>query len=75
MTHICVSDAQSVLAPSVYLGGCCGPEDIVEEDITGTRLSTIAAGDHQVANAYEAALTVGDSTGGPRKACGNSLVL
>jgi len=28
-----------------------------------------------VRNAYEAALNVGDSTGGPRKACGNCFVL
>lgn len=74
MTHVGVSDAQSVFAPSVYLGGSRGPQNIVEEHITGARLSTIAAG-NEVTNAYEAALNVGDSTGVPRKACGNSLVL
>lgn len=75
MTHIRVTDAQSVFPPSVYLGGGRGPEDIVEKHITKARLLTIATDIHQVTDAYEAALHVGDSTGGPRKACGNSLVL
>jgi len=62
-----------VLAPPVDLGRGRRPEDIVEEYIT--KKTFLKWGSSQEKGTYEAALNVGDSTGGPRNACGNSLVL
>jgi hypothetical protein len=68
-----VADPKRVLAPPVDLGRGRSPENIIEEYISKTALSE--CGVNRVTNAYEAALNVGESTGGARKACGNCLVL
>jgi hypothetical protein len=72
VAHIRVADPKRVLAPSVNLGRSRSPENVIEEYISKTVLGICL---NRVTNAYEAALNVGDSTGGARKACGNCLVL
>jgi hypothetical protein len=73
VTHIRVADPKRVLAPPVDLGRSRSPENIIKEHISKTTLRK--CGVSRVTNAYEAALNVGESTGGARKACGNCLVL
>ena len=73
VTHIRVVDPKRVLAPPVDLGRRRSPENIIKEYISKTALSK--RGVNRVTNAYEAALNVGESTGGAKKACGNCLVL
>lgn len=69
-----MADLKRVLAPPVDLRRGSGPENVVEEHITETAVSEQGI-NRAKKKAYEAALNVGDSTGGARKACGNSLVL
>lgn len=73
MTHIRVVYPKRVLAPPVDLGRGRSPENIIEEYISKTALNQLWCKSR--IDAYEAALKVGDSTGGARKACGNCLVL
>ena len=68
-----MADPQCIFAPPVDLGRRRGPEYVIKHYITEIYLQRMGSTPSE--KAYEAALNVGDSTGGPRKACGNSLVL
>ena len=74
MAHIRVADLKSVLTPPVDLRRGRSPKYVVEEHVAETAFSEWSQIE-QEKKTYEAALNVGDSTGGARKACGNSLVL
>ena len=74
MTHIRRAYPQGVFAPPVDLGGSGGPQDVVEKDIPNSRKSWKSV-DLNIAITYDAALNVGDSIGGLRKAWGNWRVL
>lgn len=74
MTHIRRAYFQGVFAPPVNLGGSGGPQDVVEKYIPSSEKSWGPV--HlNIATTYDAALNVGDSTGGLRKAWGNWRVL
>lgn len=74
MTHIRRAYPQSVFAPPVDLGGSGGPQDVVEKDIPSSGTSWMPV-ELNIAITYDAALNVGDSTGGLRNAWGNWRVL
>jgi hypothetical protein len=74
MTHIRRAYPQSLFAPPVDLGGSSGPQDVVEKHIPNSEnvMDTVRL---NIAVTHDAALNVGASTGGLRKAWGNWRVL
>jgi hypothetical protein len=67
MTHIRRPYPQGLLAPPVDLGGSGNPQDVVEKYIPNSEKSWDPVR-LNIAMTYDAALNVGDSTGGLRKA-------
>jgi hypothetical protein len=70
MTHIRRAYPQGLFAPPVDLGGSGGPQDVVEKHIPNSE-KVMDQVRLNIAITYDAALNVGASTGGLRKAWGN----
>lgn len=67
MSHIRRTYPQGLFTPPVDLGGSGGPQDVVEKYIPSSE-NVMGPGHLNIATTYDAALNVGDSTGGLRKA-------
>jgi hypothetical protein len=76
MAHIRGTYPQGIFTPTIDLGRHGGPKNVVEKDIPDANPSIASTFKHHILYiTHEAALNVGDSTGGPKKAWGNSRVL
>ena len=74
MTHIRRAYPQGLFTPPVDLGGSGGPQDVVEKYVSSSE-KVMSPVHLNIATTYDAALNVGDSTGGLKKAWGNWRVL